>query len=46
MAQFWYNPNTGVLRARVPADVSDATALKWYNHINGTNLTGIFALAE
>ena len=46
VAQFWYNPNTGVVRARVPADVSDATALKLYNHINGTSLTDIFAVAQ
>ncbi len=43
MAQFWYNPHSGVVRARVPADVSDATALRLYNYINDTKLDSIFA---
>ena len=34
VAQFWYNPYTGVVRARVPDSVSDATALRLYNRVN------------
>lgn len=42
LAKFWYNPSTGVVRARVPSSVSDAAALKLYNAINDTDLTAIF----
>lgn len=41
-AQFWYNPYTGVVRARVPAEVADATALSLYNRVNETKLTTLF----
>jgi len=41
VAQFWYSPHTGEVRARVSADVSDATALRLYNRINGTKLTDL-----
>ncbi len=44
--QFWYNPYTGVVRARVPDDVSDATALRLYNQINGADLGERQANAE
>jgi len=37
-AEFWYNPFRGVLRARVPALLSDADALQTYNFINETAL--------
>jgi hypothetical protein len=37
-AQFWYNPWTGIVRARVPHLPSDGAALKLYNTINDTNL--------
>jgi hypothetical protein len=46
LAQFWYNPYTGVVRARVPDDVSDATALRLYNRINGTGLSDLRADAR
>jgi hypothetical protein len=46
VAQFWYNPNTGVVRGRVPTEVSDATALRLYNRINGTNLTDLHSRAR
>jgi hypothetical protein len=42
VAQFWYSPHTGMVRGRVPAEVSDATALRLYNRINGTNLTDLY----
>jgi len=41
-AQFWYNPYTGDVRARVPAGVSDAEALRWYNQVNNTSLQSLF----
>jgi hypothetical protein len=43
VAQFWYNPYTGVVRARVPAELSDATALRLYNRINDTHLKDLYA---
>ena len=46
VAQFWYNPYTGVVRARVPTGVSDATTLALYNRVNGTNLPSLFASAR
>ena len=36
---FWYNPNIGVVRARVPWDHSAAKALEMYNKLNFTSLT-------
>ncbi|MCK4874162.1 MAG: hypothetical protein KAS72_15675 [Phycisphaerales bacterium] len=38
-ASFWYNPYQGVVRARVPADVSDEKALGDYNSANGCDET-------
>lgn len=42
-AQFWYSPYKGVVRARVPADISDERALRIYNHVNGSRLTDMFS---
>lgn len=42
LAEFWYNPNQGVVRARVPILVSDEDATRLYNRINGTALASIF----
>jgi hypothetical protein len=42
-AKFWYNPHTGVVRARVPAGVSDKASLDLYNHINDCFLPELFA---
>lgn len=42
LAQFWYNPNSGVVRARVPDSVSDATALRLYNEINDTAVSRVY----
>ncbi len=41
-AQFWYNPNSGVVRARVPDNVSDATALRLYNEINDSHVSRVY----
>ncbi len=41
VAQFWYNPHTGEVRARVPSGVSDAQALEFYNRVNGTSLKSL-----
>lgn len=42
-AGFWYNPSNGVVRARVPAGISDEQSLDLYNYINGSALTSLFA---
>ncbi len=42
-AQFWYNPYKGIVRARVPADISDARALEFYNQVNDSSLSGVFS---
>jgi hypothetical protein len=41
-AQFWYNPYTGDVRARVPAEVADANALSLYNRVNDCHLDSLF----
>jgi hypothetical protein len=42
VAGFWYNPGTGVVRARVPVMVSDDAALELYNRLNASELASIF----
>ncbi|MBX3385235.1 MAG: hypothetical protein KF768_01545 [Phycisphaeraceae bacterium] len=42
LAQFWYNPWQGVIRARVPVTVNDERTLEVYNRINGCALDSIF----
>ena len=37
-AGFWYNPTTGVFRARVSPATSEAQTLSLYNEVNGTAL--------
>ncbi|MFN3167465.1 MAG: hypothetical protein ACE37H_10425 [Phycisphaeraceae bacterium] len=37
-AGFWYNPTTGVFRARVAPAGSEAETLALYNRVNGTSL--------
>lgn len=37
-AGFWYNPNRGVFRARVPAQFSEERTLELYNRVNATYL--------
>ena len=46
LAQFWYNPHTGQVRARVPAGISDAAALGLYNRVNDCNLPDLFESAR
>ncbi|MHC4416462.1 MAG: hypothetical protein ACYS0G_14410 [Planctomycetota bacterium] len=46
VAQFWYNPYRGSLRARVPSGISDATALELYNRINECNLTSLVSAGK
>jgi hypothetical protein len=41
-AAFWYNPYQGILRARVPFEISDERAREMYNQINGTVVSTIY----
>lgn len=41
-AAFWYNPDTGVVRARVPQTLSDEQIITQYNMVNGSVLATIF----
>lgn len=43
IAQFWYSPHMGRVRARVPAGIPDSKALKMYNYINDCHLPNLFA---
>jgi len=38
-AAFWYNPHNGVVRARVPRQVSERLTLELYNQVNQTALS-------
>ena len=38
MAAFWYNSNRGIFRARVPAQMTTARTLQFYNRINNASL--------
>lgn len=40
-AQFWYNPNVGVFRARVAPHLGEDDALKLYNQLNGIELAAL-----
>jgi hypothetical protein len=42
LAKFWYNPGNGIVRARVPALVSDQDTLDAYNHVNSCELSSLF----
>lgn len=37
-AGFWYNPNLGIVRARVPRQVTDEQTLELYNRVNRVHL--------
>jgi len=39
---FWYNPGTGVVRARVPVQISDRRTTDLYNEVNRADLDSIF----
>lgn len=41
-AGFWYNPANGIVRARVPAGISDDQSLELYNFINACELENLF----
>jgi len=43
MAGFWYNPTNGIVRARIPQQVSDQDTLELYNYVNGSHLGSLFA---
>lgn len=38
-AGFWYNPYQGVVRARVPMQISIEATVEFYNSVNGAKLT-------
>lgn len=40
-AGFWYNPERGVFRARIPRQTTDQRTLEVYNAINGAGLKAI-----
>lgn len=37
-AAFWYSPHRGIVRARVPQQVSEQDTIDLYNLVNGTSL--------
>jgi hypothetical protein len=43
IAKFWYNPYSGVVRARVPVGISDNASLDLYNFVNDAALPDLFA---
>ena len=45
-AGFWYNPANGIVRARVPANISDEQSLELYNFINACALQNLFVNTE
>jgi len=40
-AAFWYNPNLGIVRARVPRQVSNRESLELYNRVNRLSLAAL-----
>lgn len=44
VAAFWYNPYSGVVRARAPKRVSDQRSTELYNAINSTRVAGVIDL--
>jgi len=42
LAEFWYNPANGNIRARVPTGASDRETLAQYNRVNTTSLDSLF----
>ncbi len=41
-AAFWYNPQLGIIRARVPYEINDEFARELYNQVNGTTVASIY----
>ncbi len=46
VASFWYNPASGIVRARVGVEATDEQALEIYNRLNGRGLITLFAGGE
>jgi len=46
VAGFWYNPANGIVRARIPAEITDERALQLYNFINRTELASILTTTD
>lgn len=46
VAAFWYNPASGIVRARVGVEATDEQALEIYNRLNGRDVTTLFAGGE
>lgn len=44
MAAFWYNPYSGVIRARAPKRVSDQRSMELYREINAVGVAGLLDL--
>lgn len=42
LAEFWYNPANGNVRARVPCGASDRETLALYNKVNASTLDSLF----
>lgn len=40
-AGLWYNPNLGIFRARVPAQLSHGATIRLYNELNGTQIRAL-----
>lgn len=38
-AMFWYNPHLGIVRARVPQQISQGSTFEYYNRLNESSLT-------
>lgn len=43
VASFWYNPASGIVRARVGVEATDEQALEMYNRLNGRSVAELFA---
>lgn len=44
LAEFWYNPYLGIIRARVPYAVNDRTTLDRYNAVNDSRVATLYEL--
>jgi len=41
LAAFWYNPYQGIIRARIPAGLTDVETVSLYNQVNSTAISSI-----
>jgi hypothetical protein len=46
LAKFWYNPSTGMVRARIPGNQPDPDALRMYNTVNDCSLPNLYTSEE